>query len=293
MSGFFERKEPRGLTRAGLVRAVIFVQVCAMSFLVIPAGQAAQNPGVKPKAQSLAPSVETVLDRIERADSDLKDLQAKIKYSVVQLLKASPSDPDEVENYFGTIKFLKRPETAQFYIHFEKWNDGTLWMTDPQQWYIFDVEWLTTAKENCRSSEREQIVRPGEKTDLFKLGRGPFPLPFGQSKADMLEQFDVRLVPPSGDDPQTTDHLICKAKPDSKVAERFERIELFVSNDARSPLLGLPVQIIAYKGDGQTRETVTFEQVKKNKGLKPKRDFSLPPLTRKWEVSERPLPSDD
>lgn len=293
MSGFFERKEPRGLTRAGLVCAVILVQVCAMSFLVIPAGQAAQNPGVKPKAQSLAPSVETVLDRIERADSDLKDLQAKIKYSVVQLLKASPSDPDEVENYFGTIKYLKRTETTQFYIHFEKWNDGTLWMTDPQQWYIFDGEWLTTAKENGRTIEREQIVRPGEKTDLFKLGRGPFPLPFGQSKADMLEQFDVRLVPPSGDDPQTTDHLICNAKPDSKVAERFERIELFVSNDAGSPLLGLPVQIIAYKRDGQTRETVAFEQIKKNKGLKPKRDFALPTLTRKWEMSERPLSSNE
>ena len=43
-------------------------------------------------------------------------------------------------------------------------------MTDPQQWYIFDGEWLTTAKENGRTIEREQIVRPGEKSDLFKLG---------------------------------------------------------------------------------------------------------------------------
>lgn len=293
MIGFFGRMEPRGATRAGLACAMIYAQVGAMSFLVIPACQAAQNPGVKPMPQSLAPGVDTVLDRIERADGDLRDLQAKIKYSVAQLLKASPSDPDEVENYFGTIKFLKRPETTQFYIHFEKWNDGALWMTDPQQWYIFDGEWLTTAKENGRTIEREQIVRPGEKTDLFKLGRGPFPLPFGQSKADMLEHFDIRLVSPSGDDPQVTDHLICEAKPNSKVAERFERIELFVSNDAASPSLGLPVKIVAYKADGQTRETVTFERIKKNKGLKLKRDFSLPPLTRKWEVSERPLRSNE
>lgn len=293
MIGFFGHRKPCGLSHAGLVCAMICAQASLMSFLVIPACQAAQNAGVRPKAQSPAPGVETVLDRIEKADGDLKDLQAKIKYSVAQLLKASPSDPDEVENYFGTIKYLKRPETTQFYIHFEKWNDGTLWMTDPQQWYIFDGEWMTTAKENGQSIEKEQIVRPGEKTDLFKLGRGPFPLPFGQSKADMLEQFDVGLVPPSGDDPQATDHLICIAKPNSKVAERFERIELFVSNDATSPLLGLPIRIIAYKSNGQTRETVTFEQIKKNKGLKPKRDFALPTLTRKWEVSERPLPSNE
>lgn len=240
---------------------------------------------------AVAPEVEAVLDRLEKADAELMDLRAKVRYSVLQLIKANDDDPDDVQHYLGTIKFLKQPEPTQFFIHFEKRSEGTTWANDAKQWFIFDGEWLTTAKENGKTVEREQIVRPGEKSEFYKLGKGPFPLPFGQKKADVLEHFYVQLAPPSEDDPKSTDHLICTTKPDSSLADQFERIDLFVSNDAKSGLSGLSIKIIAVNVKDQTRETITFSEIRRNKGLRRDKDFALPPYTKKWQKSERPLPS--
>ncbi len=239
----------------------------------------------------VTPEVEAVLDRLEKADAELMDLRAKVRYSVLQLVKANEDDPDDVQHYIGTIKFLKQPEPTQFFIHFEKRSEGTTWANDAKQWFIFDGEWLTTAKENGKTVEREQIVRPGEKSEFYKLGKGPFPLPFGQKKADVLAHFYVQLAPPSKDDPTSTDHLICTTKPDSSLANQFKRIDLFVSNDPKSGLSGLATKIIVVNVKDQTRETITFSEIRRNKGLRRDKDFALPSFTKKWQRSERPLPS--
>ena len=282
-------------TRRGVKLSWVLLGL-AVSAGHVPAWAACQATGTQTTTtieRSLPREVEAVLDRLEQADGDLKDLRADVKYTVLQLIKANDDDPDDVQNFFGTIKFLKRPEPSRFFIHFEKWNDGREWANDPRQWFIFDGEWLTRASEKGRSVEREQIVRPGETAELFKLGSGPFPMPFGQSKKDILQQFDVRLVAPSGDDPPQTDHLFCTTKPASRLAERYKTVELFVGNAEQSPLAGLPIRIVVHNIRDETRETVIFEKIKKNKGLHPDRDFQLPALTKKWQSSEKRLPPDE
>ena len=260
------------------------------------AGSGLQAPGAPPETRSPKPEafhaeVEAVLDRLEKADAELKDLRAKVRYSVLQLIKANKDDPDDVQHYVGSIRFLKQPEPTQFFIHFEKRSRDNKWVNEAKQWFIFDGEWLTTAKENGKTVEREQIVRPGAKSEFYKLGQGPFPLPFGQKKADVLEHFYVQLAPPSKNDPKSTDHLICTTKPDSSMANQFERIDLFVSNDEKSGLSGLSIKIIVENVKDQTRETITFSEIRRNKGLQRDKDFALPSFTKKWQKSERPLPS--
>lgn len=280
--------------------APVVVMLVGVASLTTPAAcqspTPAANPPVAPPTvttadQAAPPEVEAVLDRLEEADADLKDLRAKVRYSVLQLVKANDDDPEDIELHAGTIKFLKRPEPTQFFIHFEKRSEGKTWANDAEQWFVFDGEWLTTAKENGKTIEREQIVRPGEKSEFYKLGEGPFPLPFGQKKADMLEHFYIQLAPPSEDDPKSTDHLICTTKPNSSMASQFGRIELFVSNDVISGLSGLSIKIIVENVKDQTRETVTFSGVRRNKGLRRDKDFALPSHTKKWQRSERPLPA--
>ena len=249
------------------------------------------QPPVLSPPPAVTPEVEAVLDRLERADAELMDLRAKVRYSVLQLVKANKDDPEDVQHYIGAIKFLKQPEPTQFFIHFEKRIVDNKWVNNAKQWFIFDGEWLTTAKENGKTVEREQIVQPGEKSEFYKLGKGPFPLPFGQTKDDVLEHFYVQLVPPSKDDPKSTDHLICTTKPDSSLAKQFKQIDLFVSNDAKSGLSGLAIKIIAENVKDQTRETITFSEIRRNKGLRRDKDFALPSFTKKWQKSERPLPS--
>ena len=281
---------------------VMFAGVCS---LASPAACQSPKPPAEPLAEppvvtttppvepAVTPEVEAVLDQLEKADAELMDLQAKVHYSVLQLVKANDDDPVDVEHFFGTFKFLKQPEPTQFFIHFEKRRDSTKWANNPNQWFIFDGEWLTTAKENGKTVEREQIARPGEKSEFYKLGEGPFPLPFGQKKADVLEHFYVQLAPPSEDDPKSTDHLICTTKPDSSLAKQFKQIDLFVSNDAKSGLSGLSIKIITENVKNHTLETITFSEIRRNKGLRRNKDFALPSFTKKWQKSERPLPSGD
>ena len=270
---------------------VMFVGAGGHSALSTQSSELSPQSSVLSPPAAVTPEVEAVLDRLEKADAELMDLRAKVRYSVLQLIKANKDDPDDVQHYVGTIKFLKQPEPTAFFIHFEKRSEGTRWANDPNQWFIFDGEWLTTAKENGKTVEREQIVRPGEKSEFYKLGKGPFPLPFGQKKADVLEHFYVQLAPPSQDDPKSTDHLICTTKPDSSLVDQFKRIDLFVSNDAKSGLSGLSIKIIAVNVKDQTRETITFSEIRRNKGLRRDKDFALPSFTKKWQKSERPLPS--
>ncbi len=275
--------------------ASVIVMVAGVGWLASPAACQFPEPLTVTTATSadpaVAPEVEAVLDRLEKADTELKDLRAKVRYTVKQLIKANDDDPDDVQHYVGSIKFLKYPEPTQFFIHFEKRSVDNKWVNDPKQWFIFDGEWLTTAKENGKTIEREQIVRPGEKSEFYKLGEGPFPLPFGQKKADVLEHFYVQLAPPGQDDPKSTDHLICTTKPNSSLANQFERIDLFISNDEKSGLSGLSIKIIAENVKDQTRETITFSEIRRNKGLRRDKDFALPSFTKKWQQSERPLPS--
>ena len=270
---------------------VMFVGAGGHSALSTQSSVLSTQSSVLSPPAAVPPEVEAVLDRLEKADAELKDLRAKVHYSVLQRIKANEDDPDDVQHYIGTIKFLKQPEPTQFFIHFEKRSRDNKWINNAQQWFIFDGEWLTTAKENGKTIEREQIVRPGEKSEFYKLGKGPFPLPFGQKKADVLEHFYVQLAPPGKDDPKFTDHLICTTKPDSSLVKQFKRIDLFVSNDEKSGLSGLSMKIITENVKDATRETITFSDIRRNKGLRRDKDFALPSHTRKWQKSERPLPS--
>src|SRR5207302_11128839 len=58
----------------------------------------------------------------------------------------------------------------------------------------------------AHSQTTQQIIRPGQKLDLFKLGEGPFPLPIGQPKDAVHKQFEVKKIEPAKDDPLAAVH---------------------------------------------------------------------------------------
>jgi hypothetical protein len=59
--------------------------------------------------------------------------------------------------------------------------------------YIFDGEWLIEKRPLEKQAIKRRIVPPGEKFDPLKIGEGPFPIPIGQKKADILARYDARL----------------------------------------------------------------------------------------------------
>lgn len=251
----------------------------------------AQQPQAAPaqagdaSAAPRSPALEAVLDRMDLAGRDLRDLQAKVQFSRVQLIKDNPDDPDEVINYVGHVALL-RGSPAYSMVHFEKMNDGRTW-DKRETWYVFDGRWLVTADERGRSIIKRELVRSGQSVDPFKLGEGPLPLPFGQDKAEIVRQFHLTLMPESKDVPDS-DHLLCHPRPGSELADSFARIELFISRRPGASY-GLPIKIVAENVQEATLDTAVFEDIRKNDGLTAD-SFSLPSKTKGWTLQEEPLP---
>jgi len=129
----------------------------------------------------------------------------------------------------------------------------------------------------------DHVLRPGQKLNLFKLGDGPFPLPLGQDKADVLKQFDAVKIAPTSDDPAQTVHLQLTPKAGSQFASRYKTIDIWVDM-----ITGMPRRIQTDDINQTTTQTTDLTNVKINGGVTDK-DFILPPMPPGSDVVEGPL----
>ena len=233
-----------------------------------------------------------VLDRMEKAADDHRGLTCNVHYQVRQLIKENPDDPDSVQNYYGEITFGQVAGRTMSRIFFNRQDDGKHVNRD-RIWYIFDGQWLTEAKELTQTVIRRQMAEPGESADVFRLGKGPFPLPFGQRKDDMLREFDIKLMSPPSDkndekiDTKNTAQLLCVPKPGSSYDGVYGEICLHIST-ADDDTSGLPILIDAKAIKDATQNTARFSKLRRLDKLSMD-DFSLDPVTNGWEEIIEPL----
>ena len=74
----------------------------------------------------------------------------------------------------------------------------------------------------AHSQITQQVIRPGEKIDLFKLGQGPFPLPIGQPKEEVHKQFAVKSRCPDKDDPADSVHIQLTPEPNTPAGAEIQ-----------------------------------------------------------------------
>ena len=155
----------------------------------------------------------------------------------------------------GELLFARAEPNSKFLIHFTKMTaDG---IAAPRgEYFLFDGEWLTERNDKARTIIKRQIVRPGERIDPFKLGQGPFPLPFGQKRADILRNFKVTLVPFELGDPRNTHHLHCVPLPNTELAQKYTRVEIHVDKG-----LELPVRVVTERIADGSRIEVDFASI--------------------------------
>lgn len=206
-------------------------------------------------ARGQSAEVEAVLDRLEHAGQRVEDLSANVRHEVLDLVI------EDKPTKIGEIKYRRAEPNAQFFVRFDRLEQEGI-VVEKKEWYVFDGRWLTEAREQTQQVVKREIVREGERIDPFRLGEGPFPLPFGQKKAEMLEHFDVTLAPPAPNDPKETDHLRCVPRPGTKMEEEYGQLDLWVDRS-----LDLPVKIVADQKKDNKRVTVTFEGMKLNGGI--------------------------
>jgi hypothetical protein len=163
-------------------------------------------------------------------------------------------------------------------------NDGAI-SKKPNHWHTFDGRWYGEAQESTNTIIKREIVRPGERLNVFELGKGPFPLPFGQKKAEILRQFTVKLIAPAADDPKNTDHLACIPKPDTTLDRQFKEVHFYVDQK-----LDLPVRIrtLSNRGDEETIVDLDASKLRLNTNLSAEK-LQLPALPT-YAIQTEPLP---
>jgi hypothetical protein len=251
-----------------------------------------QPPRAGQPAVAADPAVVAVLEALERAGKELQTIYCAVSYLEEDQLNVS----QKIKN--GTIMFKRAEPHPMFLIAFKETLSDGIRLAD-KEWWLFRDRWLSEAKSKSTLIIAREYVAPGQRVDLFDLERSPIPIPFGQTKREVLDSFAVRLLPPRPGDPPNTDHLYCVPHPGNQLSREYKRLEYYVSRDIR-----LPVRIVAEEAGGKKISVATFMDVPADAGVKPSTDlsarsvnrpipdeaFRLPPETQGYHVTKEALP---
>ena len=139
-------------------------------------------------------SANELLDALETADADLSFLTAQIRYTKTSQFLG------EREVWLGDMQFVRQllesvPTRRMFGVRFDRHYIGNM-ADDEVKIYIFDGHWFVEKLPGEKLIIKREVVRPGEMADPLRIGEGPFPIPIGQKKADILERFEAELLEP-------------------------------------------------------------------------------------------------
>jgi outer membrane lipoprotein-sorting protein len=208
------------------------------------------------------PTIDKILVRLETAGQTIKDLQCEVTYT-----QFNPLIEDKVVKS-GEIFFVEEKPNSKFLVRFDKTvQEGVV--DRKKEWHLFDGVWYLEARESTRQVIKRQIVPEGEKIDPFEIGKGPFPLPFGQKKDEILKNFKLTAAPAAQGDPPNTDHLVLLPKEGTAMADRYKKLEMWIDREKE-----LPVRIFAQNSDDDKELTAEFNNVKRNTGF-PRSTFQL------------------
>ena len=269
--------------RTGLLAVALAALTTACAVTSVPAAPAA------PTASSLGPAstVDDVLGAMQARGGDLKSFTATVTQSLYN------TTFDTTETYHGKVVFQFLPDgDARMHLVLDDKQKGTNPPESSKKEYLLEDGWLTDRDYPMKNQVRRQIVAPGQKLDLFQLGKGPFPLPIGQDKAEVTAQFTVEKMPPAGTDPKglQTIHLQLTPKPRGTFSRQFKLVDFWIDTAS-----GLPVRIETLDYGGVIDQTNDLTNVAVNPAVG-NGDFTLPPLNnalppanRKWAVDAIPL----
>lgn len=215
-----------------------------------------------PAAAEIDPVVDRILTSIEQRE--VRELRAKIVWELTYAVE----EEEDSDRKFGTIWYKHGSLSARFKVHFDTKIVGSTRRKLDEQ-HLFDGRWYTELQSRTKTITRREIRRADDTGDPYKLGEGPFPLPFGQKKADILAEFEVSHVAAKKSDPPETDHLRLKPRPDTNTGRTYKTVDFWVAR--AGDIKGLPVKVVAGKKDGtgavNSYITITFRDVRLNAGF--------------------------
>ena len=179
----------------------------------------------------------SILNRLEKSGETNIRLKADIVF-----IENNPLTGDTQTRagkvYFQNATTDKDNKTIQpkFRVSFETLQLGKKDATVNKVDYIFDGNWLTIAKHKIKSITKIQIAAKGEKVDALKIGKGPFPIPFGQKTSDITKLFEVATRKPIKSDPPKTDYLKMVPRLAHKKDINFTWLKMWIGVDNDLPV---------------------------------------------------------
>jgi outer membrane lipoprotein-sorting protein len=254
------------------------MRIWAIGLLISLCGAAAcaQTATTQPTQLSAQSSADEVLDALDARGKSLQDFTATVK-----LTDTNDSVGDSTSNTGTVVLQKKSADDARIRVAFTRREaDDKIFPVDRQ--FTLDSGQLVERDYQEKKETRRQVLKPGQKLDLFKLGEGPFPLPLGQPRQDVEKLFDVMKIDPVAGDPPGTVHLQLTPKPKSQFAGQFKTIDVWVD-----PKSAMPIQIQTVDPNVTTTKTTELKDIKINGGASDK-DFAQPPLPDGWDVVDEP-----
>lgn len=242
---------------ADVGRATIMILVAAAAV----AGGRAEEPVGKPDEV-----VDKILSRLEQRD--VHDLRASVRWVLTyeNPIEADENDPGDVK--LGKLWYKELDPVPKFLVHFTDRIVANRKRTLDER-HMFDGRWYIEVNPRAKSVTRREIRTADDTRNPYKLGEGVFPLPFGQSRADIEREFTITRVENRADDPGNTDRLHLVPRPGTRTAQSYGYVDLWIAREG--PVAGLPVKVEAGKLDGtgklNSKLTITFSDIELDTGF--------------------------
>jgi len=253
------------------------LRLAALAAAALTAQAARAQSAPASTAPTVGPAERKILDDLEAAGDKYRTIKAEIDYRVD--LRAL-GDSEERTGWVAYDKGdANRP--TRFRVSFETLRQGAGRRIKSQVDYVFDGQWLHVAKHKIKNLTMYQLAAKGQRVEPLRIGKGPFPLPFGQKADDVIRHFVPTTRAPRSGDPKDTVSLRLTARPEHAAKLPMDRIDLWIDRATN-----LPVKIKSREKSGNTT-TVTFKNIATNKAVGG--DVFRVPRRLGWETVRRPL----
>lgn len=267
----------------------MMLRILSTVIAILAAGYAAQaqdrpaaptaKPAAPTEAEAKQAAIMKILKDLEVAGVKHPTIQADVDYRIERRLTG------ETEQRSGYVKYQKRTGKTpdKFRMHFD-----TLRMDEGRKLksvvdYAFDGMWLSIAKHRIKELKKYQVAAQGQRVEPLRLGKGPFPMPFGQNVEDIVKFFKVTQPARKArkSDPTNADYLVFTTLTARKKELSVIKLEQWIDRTTH-----LPVMITAYDKN-KNKTTVIFSNVKTD--VKFDKSIFLIPRPRGWKISIEPL----
>lgn len=248
-----------------------------------PPSPPAEQPDPPPEAAADAETVDVLLDRLQRSADGLHDLSADVTYHKWDAVL------ERRETRVGEILYESGTGGKRFAILLNRLIVQTRARNQRKE-YVFDGSWLIEIDHDSKMFIKRQIVAPDRQFDPLKLGEGPFPLPIGQPKDEVLARFEVSRIDHADNESlqkrlngQEFYGLRLVPRDQAPQPDDFTAVELFYDRDS---LLLLGVHAVEANGD---TKTVILRNVAANQGIDPGKLNVVEPDPRDgWRIDVQP-----